>query len=265
MDEQSKYSSGQLETSKSERAVWLMKCPPVVSRSLQCPPPLPFDASSSSSISSGPVAKVVVSIDPLLPSDDPSSRQGLSNEAGIDRRKSTPVSVSRLILNNRLRHELASKSCWLLKELTPDTNKGRLVRLEQDAASSVGITSKSAVGIGTWTDRASLACPGTPSLAHQPDPSYPSARSTPSADLRPPFPCILMIKIRAHSLPLDWSIKPVKQKLRRPKPEWSLKVKGLRAEGAFHSDTMTSSRIPVSDVKPPPNRYSRTLGHTLQE
>ncbi|XP_058204687.1 uncharacterized protein LOC131318748 isoform X2 [Rhododendron vialii] len=76
MDEQSKYSSGQLETSKSERAVWLMKCPPVVSRSLQCPPPLPFDAaSSSSSISSGPVAKVVVSIDPLLPIDDPSSRQ----------------------------------------------------------------------------------------------------------------------------------------------------------------------------------------------
>ena len=34
---------------------------------------------------------------------------------------------------------------------------------------------------------------GDPSLAHQPDPSYPSARSTPSADLRPPFPCILMI------------------------------------------------------------------------
>ncbi|KAI8563859.1 hypothetical protein RHMOL_Rhmol03G0141900 [Rhododendron molle] len=75
MDEQSKCSSGQLETSKSERAVWLMKCPPVVSRSLQCPPPLPFDAAASSSISSGPVAKVVVSIDPLLPNDDPSSRQ----------------------------------------------------------------------------------------------------------------------------------------------------------------------------------------------
>lgn len=30
---------------------------------------------------------------------------------------------------------------------------------------------------------------------------------------------------RAHALPLDWSIKPVKQKLRRLKPEWSLKVK----------------------------------------
>lgn len=30
---------------------------------------------------------------------------------------------------------------------------------------------------------------------------------------------------RARSLPLDWSIKPVKQKLRRLKPEWSLKVK----------------------------------------
>lgn len=81
MDEQSKYWSGQLETSKSERAVWLMKCPPVVSRSLQCPPPpLPSSssfnaASSSSSIPSGPVAKVVVSINPLLSNDDPSSRQ----------------------------------------------------------------------------------------------------------------------------------------------------------------------------------------------
>ncbi|GMP22718.1 hypothetical protein CsSME_00000614 [Camellia sinensis var. sinensis] len=70
-------NSGQLETSKAERAVWLMKCPPVVSRSLQCPPP-----SSDAFDSSRPVAKVVVSIDPLRSNDDSSSRK-LSVEGKI--------------------------------------------------------------------------------------------------------------------------------------------------------------------------------------
>ncbi|GFZ14795.1 hypothetical protein Acr_24g0009850 [Actinidia rufa] len=69
MDEQSNsddansHSGGQqLETSKAERAIWLMKCPPVVSRSLQCPPPSSEFASLFDSCR--PVAKVVVSIDP---------------------------------------------------------------------------------------------------------------------------------------------------------------------------------------------------------
>lgn len=51
---------GYVDTSKAERAVWLMKCPPVVSRSLRAPPSDP----------SRPVAKVVVSIDPLNSNDD---------------------------------------------------------------------------------------------------------------------------------------------------------------------------------------------------
>ena len=79
MDEQSNsdaanaHSGGQqLETSKAERAVWLMKCPPVVSRSLQCPPPSSeFDSLFDSS---RPVAKVVVSIDPLCSNDQSSSQ-----------------------------------------------------------------------------------------------------------------------------------------------------------------------------------------------
>ena len=65
-----------LETSKAERAMWLMKCPPLVSRALQSPP---FSSSSppdsSSSEPPRPVAKVVLSIDPLRSNDDNSSTQ----------------------------------------------------------------------------------------------------------------------------------------------------------------------------------------------
>ncbi|XP_039067348.1 general transcription factor IIF subunit 2-like [Hibiscus syriacus] len=58
-----------LETSKAERSMWLMKCPRLVSRSLQRPQP----SSSSSSASASPshaVAKVILSIDPRVSSDD---------------------------------------------------------------------------------------------------------------------------------------------------------------------------------------------------
>ncbi|CAN1256721.1 Transcription initiation factor IIF subunit beta [Linum perenne] len=57
---------GFLETSKSERSVWLMKCPSLVSHSLRSP--------SSDDISS-PVAKVIVSVDPLNSNADDSSTQ----------------------------------------------------------------------------------------------------------------------------------------------------------------------------------------------
>lgn len=61
-----------LETVKSERHVWLMKCPPIVSRSLMQQQQLQTHIDSSS----GPVgAKVIVSVDPLLPNNDFSSTQ----------------------------------------------------------------------------------------------------------------------------------------------------------------------------------------------
>lgn len=64
MEEESKSSgSSNLEASKADRSVWLMKCPLVVSKSWQAHPP---DAH--------PVAKVVLSVDPLH-SDDSSSLQ----------------------------------------------------------------------------------------------------------------------------------------------------------------------------------------------
>ncbi|KAF8396622.1 hypothetical protein HHK36_018246 [Tetracentron sinense] len=69
MDEQEQeqeQGSCDLETSKADRAVWLMKFPPVVSRSWQ---------NHSSSDSPLPLAKVLLSIDPLRPNDDTSSSQ----------------------------------------------------------------------------------------------------------------------------------------------------------------------------------------------
>lgn len=60
-----------VDTAKADRSVWLMKCPLVVSKSWQS-----HAASSASSTASDshPVAKVVVSLDPLR-SEDPSSLQ----------------------------------------------------------------------------------------------------------------------------------------------------------------------------------------------
>jgi len=68
MDEENGYSgssSSNLETLKAERSVWLMKCPLVVSKSWETHPP------------SQPLAKVVLSLDPLHPEEDPSAVQVL--------------------------------------------------------------------------------------------------------------------------------------------------------------------------------------------
>lgn len=58
------YSNGDInvETSKADRSVWLMKCPPIVSKAWQ-------SSAASASVDSPPVAKVVVSLDLLQPDD----------------------------------------------------------------------------------------------------------------------------------------------------------------------------------------------------
>ncbi|KAJ4826408.1 hypothetical protein Tsubulata_048832 [Turnera subulata] len=66
---------GVVDTTKSERAMWLMKCPAIVSRSLQAP---------SADDPSRPVAKVVISIDPLSSNDDDSSPQFTMELAGTE-------------------------------------------------------------------------------------------------------------------------------------------------------------------------------------
>ncbi|KAF3969500.1 hypothetical protein ACB098_06G175500 [Castanea mollissima] len=73
-----------LETSKAERAMWLMKCPPLVSRALQSPSPSSPPDASSSSEPPRPVAKVVLSIDPLRSNDDNSSTQFTMELAGTE-------------------------------------------------------------------------------------------------------------------------------------------------------------------------------------
>ncbi|KAF3446384.1 hypothetical protein FNV43_RR11563 [Rhamnella rubrinervis] len=66
-------SSSHLDIGKAERSVWLMKCPLVVAKSWQTHPPS----------DPHPVAKVVLSLDPLHP-DDSSSLQFTMEMAGIE-------------------------------------------------------------------------------------------------------------------------------------------------------------------------------------
>ncbi|KAJ9186513.1 hypothetical protein P3X46_002077 [Hevea brasiliensis] len=67
-------SSGVLETAKADRSVWLMKCPLVVAKSWQ---------SHSSSSDSHPLAKVVLSLDPLR-GEDSSGLQFTMEMAGSE-------------------------------------------------------------------------------------------------------------------------------------------------------------------------------------
>ncbi|KAI3464895.1 hypothetical protein Pfo_021558 [Paulownia fortunei] len=76
MDDDYSNDSTTVDTAKSERSVWLMKCPPVVSKAWQ-------SSASSSSADSPPVAKVVVSLDPLR-AEDPSSLQFTMEMAGSE-------------------------------------------------------------------------------------------------------------------------------------------------------------------------------------
>lgn len=62
-------NGGVLETGKADRSVWLMKCPLVVAKAWQSHSS--SSSSSSSSLDSHPVAKVVLSIDPLRPDSSP--------------------------------------------------------------------------------------------------------------------------------------------------------------------------------------------------
>ncbi|XP_047975214.1 transcription initiation factor IIF subunit beta-like [Salvia hispanica] len=72
------YSNGDInvETSKADRSVWLMKCPPIVSKAWQ-------SSAASASVDSPPVAKVVVSLDLLQP-DDSSALQFTMEMAGSE-------------------------------------------------------------------------------------------------------------------------------------------------------------------------------------
>lgn len=70
MEEAYIHSDINVEASKADRSVWLMKCPPVVSKAWQ-------SSAASASADSPPVSKVVVSLDLLQP-DESSALQVLS-------------------------------------------------------------------------------------------------------------------------------------------------------------------------------------------
>ncbi|KAB2030966.1 hypothetical protein ES319_D05G270500v1 [Gossypium barbadense] len=75
-------NGGFLDMGKTDRSVWLMKCPVVVAKSWKSQ--LASSSSSSSSSSdSQPLAKVVFSLDPLKP-DDPSLHQFTMEVAGLE-------------------------------------------------------------------------------------------------------------------------------------------------------------------------------------
>ncbi|XP_021758352.1 general transcription factor IIF subunit 2-like [Chenopodium quinoa] len=73
-EENSEINNGIVDTGKAERSVWLMKCPLVISKSWQ---------SRASSSDPQPVAKVVLSLDPLRP-DDPSAVEFTMEMNGSD-------------------------------------------------------------------------------------------------------------------------------------------------------------------------------------
>ncbi|KAG8493680.1 hypothetical protein CXB51_011760 [Gossypium anomalum] len=72
-------NGGFLDMGKTDRSVWLMKCPVVVAKSWKSQ----LASSSSSSSDSQPLAKVVFSLDPLKP-DDPSLHQFTMEVAGSE-------------------------------------------------------------------------------------------------------------------------------------------------------------------------------------
>ncbi|KAL0369106.1 UNVERIFIED_CONTAM: hypothetical protein Scaly_1129500 [Sesamum calycinum] len=71
-DDHIKGNNTTVDSAKADRSIWLMKCPPVVSKAWQ---------SSAASGDSPPLAKVVVSLDPLQ-SEDPSALQFTMEMAG---------------------------------------------------------------------------------------------------------------------------------------------------------------------------------------
>lgn len=60
MEEDHSKGDTAVETSKADRSVWLMKCPPVVSKAWQ-------SSAASATADTPPIAKVVVSVDLLKP------------------------------------------------------------------------------------------------------------------------------------------------------------------------------------------------------
>ncbi|CAN1323282.1 Transcription initiation factor IIF subunit beta [Linum perenne] len=127
---------GVLETAKADRAVWLMKCPVAVARSWQ---------TQASSSDSQPVAKVVVSLDPLQADESPQviddnrgmnmrpmpGMVGLISSNPKEKKKPQPVKQTEVKRTRRDRGELEDimfklferQPNWALKQLVQETDQ----------------------------------------------------------------------------------------------------------------------------------------------
>ncbi|CAI0435941.1 unnamed protein product [Linum tenue] len=127
---------GVLETAKADRAVWLMKCPLVVAKSWQA---------HAAASDSQPVAKVVVSLDPLQPDEPPQviddnrgmhmrpmpGMVGLMSSNSKEKKKPQPVKQTEVKRTRRDRGELEDimfklfekQPNWALKQLVQETDQ----------------------------------------------------------------------------------------------------------------------------------------------
>ncbi|GER42487.1 transcription initiation factor IIF subunit beta [Striga asiatica] len=76
MEDDHSNDKATVDTAKADRSVWLMKCPPVVSKSWQS------SAATAAAAESPTVAKVVVSLDLLRPEDPPALQFTMEMAAG---------------------------------------------------------------------------------------------------------------------------------------------------------------------------------------
>ncbi|KAK6933324.1 TFIIF beta subunit, HTH domain [Dillenia turbinata] len=95
-----------VDTSKADRAVWLLKCPNVVSRSFKTN----LNSSSSDSASTPLVAKVIVSVDPLRNNDDDDSSPQFTMELAGHTSGDTPKRYSMNMFKDFLPMSVFSES-----------------------------------------------------------------------------------------------------------------------------------------------------------
>ncbi|KAJ1263590.1 hypothetical protein BS78_09G197400 [Paspalum vaginatum] len=123
MGEEAKY----LETARADRSVWLMKCPPVVSRAWQA---AAASASASSSSEANPVvAKVVLSLD-LLP-EKPSQKDDASRKEEPPQREEPSLKFKMELAQTDTGNTPKSYSLNMFQDFVPmcvfsESNQGKL-------------------------------------------------------------------------------------------------------------------------------------------
>ncbi|XP_050386198.1 uncharacterized protein LOC126802596 [Argentina anserina] len=93
MEEQKPLQRSRLETSKAAEPVWLMKCPPNVARSFK--PHSSAEAGGGGGACPGPVAKVILELDPLNSNNEPKFTMELAATESANTPKCYGLDMSR--------------------------------------------------------------------------------------------------------------------------------------------------------------------------